>query len=613
MPPRKTGLNLPEIESSNLANRFLVRTAAGDHLARSEAEILDWLRKGHCGPGDFVFSEQDSSWLAVCDLPLIAPIFSAKPSAKVERPVITVFRLGRGKTLQEGPFTLSAVLEMLQAGDLCAASWIFVEGDTEWRQVKNVRVLREALRQPPKDQPRLDIGAVAPAEPLMPRQAPATLLPDKPPRTLAQELGVEDDSAEGHISLGIEQNSDPGLTKQSQPSIVPLPSGLIPAEPAAVPTLTKTQTLIRPLPSADTSEPFPGLSPESKQAPAVSFVPIPDANPVPSPPKSDSDLYTVQLDVPMPALATTDLPNKSVQGTGFDTSTHEVIAIAAPMPPRNLENADDVPEEEQTKAFSKLGLAQAVTVDPALVAIPPAAPIKASAPVRPPVLKQGKTGKTAAPGVAGIASAAAVKVPPPPEEPFDGLTVEIPQDPIWLIKHDRSDRVSGPLTYQQVMDLLETKQLSRDDKISRSGTNRFNKISQQYEFNVQSSIETIVEGGVERQKILIKRRHPRVAYITEVYVSKIGRSWLAQCVNVSAGGILLESSEIDVELGDTVEIVMMPGEIERKISASALVIGKIPKRPPGFALRFLNLQRDDKEAIEYYVLNSLKKEKAMGL
>ena len=173
--------------------------------------------------------------------------------------------------------------------------------------------------------------------------------------------------------------------------------------------------------------------------------------------------------------------------------------------------------------------------------------------------------------------------------------------------------MSGPYGFQQVIDMLQTRQLTKEDKISKQGTNRFCKISQQYEFNVKFTAESVVEDGVERKKILIKRRHPRVAYLTEVHVMKVGRKWLGTCVNISAGGILIESPDLDVALGEKVQVEILPGAIERKITLEALVIGKIPKKPPGFALRFLNLSVEDKEAIEYFVIGALKKEKAMGL
>jgi hypothetical protein len=280
--------------------------------------------------------------------------------------------------------------------------------------------------------------------------------------------------------------------------------------------------------------------------------------------------------------------------------------VEPPAPPggkrfeyRQENSLESVPQEEQTKAFSKLGLAQMPTPAPD---VPPPLPMKTSTkipmPKVPPAVPPAPT---------------SAKPPGQPEDLEDAITVEIPQEPIWMIKNENTEQVSGPYGFQQVIDMLQTHQITKDDKISKQGTNRFCKISQQYEFNVKFTSESVVEGGVERQKILIKRRHPRVAYLTEVHVVKVGRKSLGKCVNISAGGILIESSDLDVALGEKVQVEILPGAIERKIKVEALVIGKIPKKPPGFALRFLNLPVEDKEAIEFFVMGVLKKEKAMGM
>ncbi len=191
---------------------------------------------------------------------------------------------------------------------------------------------------------------------------------------------------------------------------------------------------------------------------------------------------------------------------------------------------------------------------------------------------------------------------------FDGITAEIPIDPIWLIKRASSEAVSGPFRFLEVIKFLQEGSLNKNDKISKVGTNRFVKIQQQYEFNVNYSVETVVEHGVERQKILIKRRHPRVPYFTGVQVMGKQGLLVGNCVNISAGGILMEIPKADFNLGDVLEIKILPGMITRSINCRSLVIGKIPKIPPGFALKFEDLKLEDKEAIEFYVQETLKRE-----
>jgi hypothetical protein len=42
------------------------------------------------------------------------------------------------------------------------------------------------------------------------------------------------------------------------------------------------------------------------------------------------------------------------------------------------------------------------------------------------------------------------------------------------------------------------------------------------------------------------------------------------------------------------------------------VTSKVPKIPPGFSLEFVDLKPDDKDAIERFVQDAMKKEQAKG-
>lgn len=264
-----------------------------------------------------------------------------------------------------------------------------------------------------------------------------------------------------------------------------------------------------------------------------------------------------------------------------------------------------VEEEEHTMAFSTLGLSLKEEHNKA----PPpkaAAPLP-GIPAAPAVPKP--IPPVPAPQPVPIPAAVAAKPQPDPDQgSFDGITAEIPADPIWLIKQGNSETVAGPFRFLEVMKLIEEGKVTKNDKISRVGSNRFVKILQQYEFNVKYSVETVMERGMEIQKILIRRRHPRVPYITGVQVVSRHGLLAGNCVNVSAGGILMELAKAEFNLGEILEIKILPGLINRSISCKALVIGKIPKAPPGYALKFEDLKHEDKEAIEHFVQESLKRE-----
>lgn len=303
---------------------------------------------------------------------------------------------------------------------------------------------------------------------------------------------------------------------------------------------------------------------------------------------------------PVSAAPAPSAPVKAENTGGAPVQTSPSIHI-------DVAAADDgIEREDPTMSFSALGLSLTAASAPAELkrpTKPSIAPIPgAAAPVPPP-------------------TPARAPAPPPPVPPpaatapkdkdtgsFDGITAEIPTDPIWLVKPANAETTSGPFRFLEVVKYLEEGRLTKNDKISRVGANRFVKISQQYEFNVKFSLENVVEGGVEKQKIFIRRRHPRVPYITGIQVMSKHGLLPGTCVNISAGGILMEMPKADFNLGDIVELKILPGLIPKTISCKALIIGRIPKIPPGYALKFEDLKNDDKEAVEFYVAETLKRE-----
>ncbi len=495
-------------------------------------EVLQWLKNRRCECGDAVYLESKEKWATVSDIGMIASLFQEKPQLEREKPLITVYRLGAGRSLQEGPFTLSATTEMVRQGTLSPASWVFFEGELEWRQVKAVEILSQAL-------------------PPLPREAPDFSTP--------KETAVPD------------------------------------ATPSAVPGAMSEAAAPDPVPDIAT----PGAVPE-----AVAPDPVPDiAAPGTVPTEEALSIGVTSPPTPPAPLVTESLAQDQSLGDGVDY----------------------IPREEQTMAFSILGLS-ALKEEEGLDA-PPAPPVSAQ------VAEASSAPLPASPEAAPSPAAPSPAAPTPAvptaptamstemvnsgekatEEDSDDMAIEISSDPTWYVKQESSGRLSGPFTFQEVVGMLQGGSLSKDDKIAKVGSDRFNKIEQQYEFNAKYSIETVVENGVERQKILIRRRHPRATYMTDAQISLNGQVFHAKCVNISAGGVLLETANLDVSLNDQLELTLMPGAITKQIQTTALVIGKIPKNPPGFALKFVNLSIEDKEAIQSYVMETLKRQQAMGM
>ncbi len=453
--------------------KFLLRKVTGDQTLESEQEIRSWFQRGQCKAADLLFDFATRKWSRVGDHAALASLLPPKPTSLPERKLIYVLNPSSSTPIVQGPYSTKDLQQLSASRELCESSWVYVDGDKEWRQIRSVKALADMLGALPTD---------------------------------------------------------------------------IPAQPA---------TALTP----------PGL-PLSHEPPQIAL----------NQPTSPS----IQLDVP--------------------TGEFQKIAEAAD---------DHVEKEEETKAVSVLGLSL-TTEEPKGPPKPPGKPTVPPPPAaaaRPPLPpKRENTMSLELPADAAPVHVEGERIARETEGSFDGITAEISPDPIWMIKGAENEAISGPFRFLEVLKYIEEGRITRNDKVSRVGSNRFVKIAQQYEFNVKFTLETKVERGVEKQKILIKRRHPRVPYITGVQVVGRQGTMAGSCVNISAGGILMEIPKAEFNLGDVLEIKLMPGLIERAISCRALVIGKIPKIPPGYALRFEQLKNEDKEAIEYFVQEALKRE-----
>lgn|GEM_PF-5099729 len=485
---------------------FLLRKSTGDQPI-SESELRESFQKGQCKAADFVFDFTTQQWTRIGDHPAMALSFAEKPIQAPDRRVIYFLGPGGSAASPQGPFSTKEIQQRAQLREICSSTWVFVEGDKEWRQIRNVKILHDMLPALPADKP-----AVPPTSSLVQDAEPPLFNP-----------GFSSDATQ--------------------------------ATDASFPLVDSPKNVTNPSISIDLG--MGGASNPSLKAPAIDSAPPPF-----TPPATNTD---------EPQIEEEEEPTLALDVMGLDL--HSESVTPPPGPPK----------------MTKPGIASLPSAAGAKPAAPPPAAASATLSIETPPGGTPKPKKSA-------------------DSDFDGIVAEIPMDPVWLVKTGTSETVSGPFRFLEVVKFLEEGKLNRSDKISRQGTKSFVKIQQQYEFNVKFSLETVIENGQEKQKILIRRRHPRVPYMTGVQiVSKYGLL-AGQCVNISAGGILMEVPKAEFNLGEIIEVKILPGLIAKSISCKSLIIGKIPKAPPGYALKFEDLKPDDKEAIEYYVQETLKRE-----
>lgn len=521
--------------------KFLLRTNSGDHSV-AEAELREWVQTGQCRAADFLYDFVARKWSRVGEHVTMASLFAEKPAGVPDRRVIYFLAPGGAPAAPLGPFSTKEIQARAQAHEISANTWVFVEGDKEWRQVRNVKILNEMLPALPTDQP---------AEP-SPEAAP--LAP--PPFSLTPAPGAS-----------------------ATPSVEP-------------PTLD----------SGSVSLPPPEPAREMTTNPSIKLdlgggMPAADAPPAPPAVALTGNLHDDPAVEREESTLAIDTMGLNLHSDNFDLSpspSPAAVPSAAPVKPANippLSGVASAPPPAPPKAPVAVALAADFSLDLGRGS-PPSSPPTAGPPKAKPTLPPS------APPGGGVAN----------DDHFDGIVAEIPMDPVWLVKQGTSEAVSGPFRFLEVIKFLEEGRLNKNDKIARTGNKAFTKIGQQYEFNVKFSIENVMEGGQEKQKILIRRRHPRVPYITGVQIVSKQGLLVGQCVNISAGGILMEAPKAEFNLGEIIEVKILPGLIAKAISCKSLIIGKIPKIPPGYALKFEDLKPEDKEAIEHYVQETLKRE-----
>jgi hypothetical protein len=162
-------------------SKFLLRKVTGDQPVETEQDVRDWLQKGQCKPADLLFDFGAGKWFRVGDHGAAADLFGTKPGPNPERKLI--YFMGPGASgIPQGPYSTKEIQGRIQARELCDATWIFVDGDKEWRQVKNVKILHEML-------------------PALPTDIPAKPAAPEPPKSGDLELGFPEQGDGDRASL----------------------------------------------------------------------------------------------------------------------------------------------------------------------------------------------------------------------------------------------------------------------------------------------------------------------------------------------------------------------------------------------------------------------------
>ena len=184
--------------------------------------------------------------------------------------------------------------------------------------------------------------------------------------------------------------------------------------------------------------------------------------------------------------------------------------------------------------------------------------------------------------------------------------LELPSEPIWYIKRteDALGNSAGPYRFAKLISMLESGEVTRGDKISLNAEKGFIKIRDQFEFNINHKIE----GG----KVFIARKHFRVNYITEVAVELLDKSsFMCDTLDISEGGAQLEAkNKVQLSVGDTLILSVLPGLIKKRIKIVAKVVRINSSNEAKFSVGFLHIDEKEKVLIQDFIRGALERKYA---
>lgn len=99
-----------------------------------------------------------------------------------------------------------------------------------------------------------------------------------------------------------------------------------------------------------------------------------------------------------------------------------------------------------------------------------------------------------------------------------------------------------------------------------------------------------------------KRRYARLPFRVTATCSRQGKSFKQGTINLSEGGMLLESTPA-LEVGQEIEIEFSLPQIDQMVKAGALVLRSHPR--DGIGIKFLGLSHGDRESIERFISGAM--------
>jgi hypothetical protein len=174
---------------------------------------------------------------------------------------------------------------------------------------------------------------------------------------------------------------------------------------------------------------------------------------------------------------------------------------------------------------------------------------------------------------------------------------------VWYLY--QNNQQVGPFDSQQVTQLFVTNMIAKDGYIFKVGWKDWRPMEEGYEALGISPTASGVPATPDTKAQVERRREsaPRASISGRVVVHNNGQLTIGQGVNISAGGIFVETSQPLFTVGERLKLSVRCDGMEKAFNAEASVIryNSDTRYPVGYGLKFEQIDQRAVESIQKLV------------
>ncbi len=185
---------------------------------------------------------------------------------------------------------------------------------------------------------------------------------------------------------------------------------------------------------------------------------------------------------------------------------------------------------------------------------------------------------------------------------FEGVGMS---EKVWYLY--QNNQQVGPFDSQQVTQLFTTHMIAKDGYIFKVGWKDWRPIEEGYEaLGLTQIIDSNMPPAAPEAKAASERRRegaPRAGISGRVVIHNNGQLTIGQGVNISVGGIFVETSQPLFTVGERLKLSVRCEGMEKAFNVEATVVryNTDARFPVGYGLRFENIEQKTAEAIQKLV------------